>query len=102
MSEEKKGLGEILFQNKEELQGLQNKFSEVAKVAVFCVDRNGKTVTEMSGVETEAADFFAQIDRSRFDGIVRELSESMVEDQIVENTNVPGVMAAGQSIKADG
>ena len=102
ISEEKKGLGEILFQNKEELQRLQNKFSEVAKVAVFCVDRNGKMVTEMSGVETEAADFFAQIDRSRFDGIVRELSESMVEDQIVENTNVPGVVAAGQSIKADG
>ncbi|MGN1171513.1 MAG: EAL domain-containing protein [Lachnospiraceae bacterium] len=91
-----------MFQNREELQRLQNKFSEVAKVAVFCVDKNGKTVTGLSGVEPEAADFFAQIDRSRFDGIVRELSESMVEDQIVENTNVPGVMAAGQSIKADG
>lgn len=89
------------FENGQELQKLQDRFSKTTKLFLYCVDRTGKPITEISGEKHSVGMLFPQIGKKYFEGMFRELSESSTEEQIVEDTGIPGIKVAAQSIRTE-
>lgn len=95
-------LSAIGFENIGELQKLQDKFSMLSRLFLYCVDREGRPITEVSGREYGAETLLEQIGSVPFEEIFRELLGSITEEQIVEESGIPDVKVVAQSIRAEG
>lgn len=95
-------LAKMGFESIKELQTLQDKFSEATKAFLFCMNSQGEQITELSGVKNGADKLYAQIGSDSFAAVFRELAESLTEEQIVEDTGIPGVKIAGQRVRIEG
>lgn len=90
----------IGLENLRELQKLQDKFSSISRLFLYCVDKDGKTLTEVSGGAHGADVLFSQIDKRYFETAFQEVTADRTQEQIVDATNIPGVMVAAQSVSA--
>ncbi len=85
-----------------ELQKLQNEFCMTAGVYAFCVDAEGIEVTEMSGEKQDTALLKQYVPQEKMFSLFRRVSESVLEDQAVEETEFDAIKYAAVCTREDG
>ncbi len=84
------------------LQNWQDLFCKVEKVYACCYDEFGNQLTKFSGDETEVAKIRAVVSDEQIQSMFRRVSESQLEDQALETTEVPNLEMAGIAVYAEG
>ena len=84
------------------LKIVQDKFCAAVGVYAYCVDSNGTIMTEMSGDERDKAVLAERVPKDKLMSLYRRVSESSLEDQAVEDTEIDALKYAAVSIKEDG
>ncbi len=90
------------LQFSEELKKWQSHFHQMTGIFVYLVDGKGVPLTDMSGKTEEAKKIRQAIREEQVQGLVTRVSESDLEDQAMENTNIPNLKLAAISIKKNG
>lgn len=85
--------------NLDKLQQLQDSYSAAAHVFVFCVDENGRKLTNLSGDVGEAKRVITTLPQEKLAEMLERVMGSRLEEQIVEPTTVPYIRAACISVK---
>lgn len=85
-----------------EVQKLQEKVCDVSNVFAFCTDSRGQWITDLTGHNDGLEQIRQMITMERFSSMIRRVSESSLEDQIIENTEYPNLKIAAISIKIEG
>lgn len=85
-----------------ELQRVQNQFCMVAEVYAFCVDSTGVNLTDVSGEEEERERLAKKVPREELLSLSRRLSQSSLEDQAIEDTDIDALKYAAVSVKEEG
>ncbi len=85
-----------------ELQELQDVYAQVANLFIFCVDENGKRVTEMSGNPEEINRVVALLDELQIRAAINRVLFNSVEEQVIENTEYPNVKIATVGVRIGG
>ena len=91
-------LGHFALKNKQDMQSWQDKFCEMAGVYAQCLDANGVPVTEFSGNPHEIEIIKKYVTPIRIHNIYRRVSESDLEDQAVEITEIPNLKLAALAV----
>ncbi|MCR5669823.1 MAG: EAL domain-containing protein [Butyrivibrio sp.] len=97
---ESRALGNFALKNEKEMQSWQDKFSEMAGVYALCLDPNGIPCTEMSGNPHEVQIIKKYVNDIRIHNIYKRVSESDLEDQAVEITEVPNLRIAAVAVRS--
>ena len=84
------------------LKIVQDKFCAAAGVYAYCVDSNGLIMTEMSGNERDKAVLAERVPNEKLMSLYRRVSESSLEDQAIEDTEIDALKYAAVSIKENG
>lgn len=84
------------------LQQIQDSYSEAAHVFAFCVDANGRKLTELSGNREEAKKIIEMLSNEQLAVMLDRIMMNTLEEQVVEETKDPNVLVAGISIKVEG
>ncbi len=96
---EKSGaLGNIALKSKEEMQSWQDRFCEMAGVYSLCLDSEGVPITEFSGNAHEIEIIKKYVTPIRIHNIYKRVSESELEDQAVEITEIPNLKLAALAV----
>ena len=95
------GIDPNIIDNKE-VQKLQEKVCDVSNVFAFCTDSRGQWITDLTGHNDGLEQIRQMITMERFSSMIRRVSESSLEDQIIENTEYPNLKIAAISIKIEG
>ena len=85
-----------------QLQELQDVYAQVANLFIFCVDENGKRVTEMSGNPEEINRVVALLDELQIRAAINRVLFNSVEEQVIENTEYPNVKIATVGVRIGG
>ena len=85
-----------------EVQKLQEKLCDVSNVFAFCTDSHGQWITELTGHSAGLEQIKKMITMERFHSMIHRVSESSLEEQIIENTEYPNLKIAAISIKIEG
>ncbi len=85
-----------------ELKKLQDEFCTAAGLYVYCVDSVGQNVTQMSGPRQDVEKLFEIVSGEQFQALVSRLTESSLEDQAIEDTEIEAVKYAAVCIKDGG
>ena len=85
-----------------EVQKLQEKLCDVSNVFAFCTDSHGQWITELTGHSAGLEQIKNMITMERFHSMIHRVSESSLEEQIIENTEYPNLKIAAISIKIEG
>ena len=88
--------------NREQLKRIQDKFCAAVGFYAFCVDGTGENMTEMSGKPEERELLMRYVPRAKLMSLFHRVSESDLEDQAVEDTEIDALKYAAVSIKGDG
>ncbi len=88
--------------DRKEIQKVQDKLCDVANIFAFCTDGQGQWLTELTGNAEGIGQIREMISMERFNSMIKKVSESNLEDQIVENTEYPNLKIAAISIKIEG
>ncbi len=91
-------LGQFALKNQKEMQSWQDRFCEMAGVYALCLDENGVPLTEFSGNSHEIEIIKKYVTPIRIHNIFRRVSESDLEDQAVEITEVPNLKLAALAV----
>ncbi|MDD3413225.1 MAG: EAL domain-containing protein [Lachnospiraceae bacterium] len=86
----------------QKLQKIQDSFSEAAHLYTFCVDANGRKITELSGDKSEAKIIIEALSDERLAIMLDRVMKSELEEQAVETMIEPGVKVASISTKIGG
>ena len=97
-SEQSGALGNIALKNKEEMQSWQDRFCEMAGVYSLCLDAHGVPITEFSGNAHEIEIIKKYVTPIRIHNIYKRVSESDLEDQAVEITEIPNLRLAAIAV----
>ena len=97
-SKEMGALGQLAPKNRQELQNWQDMFCEMAGVYVQCLDGNGVPITELSGNSHEIDIIQKYVTPIRIHNICMRVSESDLEDQAVEITEIPNLRLAAVAV----
>ncbi len=95
-------LGSIAPKNREEMQAWQDKFCEMAGVYAQCLDENGVPITEFSGNTHEVGIIKKYVTPIRVHNICRRVSESDLEDQAVEITEIANLRLGAVAVGSGG
>lgn len=90
-----------LFDNAE-LQKVQDYFCTLTRLFAYCVDANGKKMTEMSGEKEGIRVIKESIPEDDFYQLFKRISGSSLEDMIVDSTKYDNVRLAAVSVREDG
>ena len=91
-------LGSFALKNQDEMQSWQDRFCEMAGVYAMCLDANGVPLTEFSGNSHEIEIVKKYVTPVRIHNIYRRVSESDLEDQAVEITEIPNLRLAALAV----
>ncbi len=97
--QEKGALGHFAHKNEKEMQSWQDKFCEMAGVYALCLDANGNPISSFSGNPHEIEIIKKYVTDIRIHNIYTRVSESELEDQAVEITEVPNLRLAAVAVK---
>ncbi len=92
-------LGDFALKNAEEMQRWQDDFCAMAGVYAYCLDNTGNPFTSFSGNPSEVDIIKKYVTDARIKEIFRRVSESDLEDQAVELTEVPNLKLAAVAVK---
>ncbi len=93
-------LGDFAPKNLEMIQSWQDKFCEMAGVYAICLDLYGNPISEFSGNPREVKIIQKYVTDIRIHNIFKRVSESELEDQAVEITEVPNLKLAAVAVKS--
>ena len=82
-----------------ELQKFQDGFCAIANVFMFCVDDDGEKMTHMSGDTEEISKILELVDVSKLIGLYNRVADSILEDQIIEDTEYPELKIAAVCVR---
>jgi len=88
--------------DKEELQRVQDHFCTLTRLFAYCVDKNGKRLTEMSGEKDKIKAIQEAVSEEEFYQLFQRVSDSSLEDMVVGRTKYDNVKLAAVSIKENG
>lgn len=78
---------------------LQDSFCQVNNVYAFCMDETGQMITDMSGDPDGVSLIKSHVKMHQFTAIYQRVTESGLEEQLVEDTNYPNLKVAAVSVK---
>nr|MCR5101184.1 diguanylate cyclase [Butyrivibrio sp.] len=81
------------------LDKIQKRFCDMAGVYACCLNSEGERITEFSGLTAETEFIKQYVTEERIKGIYDRVTESELEDQAVESTDVPNLKLAGIAVK---
>ena len=84
-----------------DIQKLQNTFSSVAKLFLFCVEADGQRITEMSGPTEEVDRILKLLSEKHLTGVISRVTGSSLEEQVVEDTEFSNIKIASISIRVE-
>ena len=96
-----RAFGGFTQKNKEDLQRWQDMFCEMAGVYAVCLDSEGVPMTEFSGNPHEIEIIKKYVTPIRIHNIFKRVSESDLEDQAVEITEIPNLRLAAVAVGGD-
>ncbi len=99
-ADEKGALGNFALKNGEEMQSWQDRFCEMAGVYAMCLDASGNPLSHFSGNPHEIEVIKKYVTEIRIRNIFKRVSESELEDQAVEITEVPNLRLAAVAVKS--
>ena len=88
--------------DRNKLKIIQDKFCAAVGVYAFCMDSDGIDMTDVSGNERDKAVLARQIPREKLLSLFHRVSESSLEDQAVEDTEIDSLKYAAVCIKKEG
>ena len=88
--------------DRKKLQDIQDVFCAAVGIYAFSVDRDGMDMTLVSGNERDKAVLAQQIPREKMLSLLQRVSESGLEDQAIEDTEIDALKYAAVCIKKDG
>lgn len=94
-------LGDFAQKNAASIQSWQDRFCEMAGIYAFCLDTNEVPVSNFSGNPREIKIIQKYVTEVRIHNIFKRVSESELEDQAVEITEVPNLKLAAVAVKND-
>ena len=94
-------LGDFARKNAASIQSWQDRFCEMAGIYAFCLDTNEVPVSNFSGNPREIKIIQKYVTEVRIHNIFKRVSESELEDQAVEITEVPNLKLAAVAVKND-
>ena len=97
---EKGALGHFAQKNGEGMQAWQDGFCEMAGVYAMCLHADGTPMTELSGNPHEVQIIKKYVNEIRIHNIYKRVSDSELEDQAVEITEIPNLMLAAVAVKS--
>ena len=100
LNEKKGALGNFALKNAEGMQAWQDKFCEMSGVYAMCLDENGSPMSQFSGNPHEIEIIKKYVTDVRIHNIFKRVSESELEDQAVEITEVPNLRLAAVAVKS--
>ncbi len=100
-AENSKALGGFAQKYRDDLQKWQNLFCNMAGVYAICLDADGIPLTEFSGNAHEVEIIKKYVTPLRIHNIYKRVSESSLEDQAVEITEIPNLRLAAVAVGAD-
>ncbi len=83
------------------IQRLALRYSNVANVYLYALDRDGKFLCDMTCEKGERDRLLSLIGEDRLDALFRRVSTDELEVQAVEDTSVPNIKIAGVSVHVD-
>ncbi|MCR5595705.1 MAG: EAL domain-containing protein [Lachnospiraceae bacterium] len=86
----------------EYLTQLQDSFSRAVGVYTYCLDSAGVPVTEASGPKEDAERLMEYISPERVADIFYRLTLSNIEDQVIEDTQIPNVKFGLTTVRVNG
>ena len=90
------------FEGDHDLEKLQDKFFTITNLFLYCVSPDGKFLSRMSGDQEDKLALLDRVGRDTLGRLGQEIAESVAEDQIVDDTSVPGVSIIVQAIRNNG
>lgn len=84
------------------LQKLQDFMGDVSGMYLFCIDKTGKQITEMSGDEGLLPRISAVINKHQVETMFKRVMIGNVEEQAIDNTEYSNVRLASIAVKANG
>ncbi len=98
VSNETGALSSFALKHKQEMQAWQDKFCEMAQVYAMCLDEEGVPITDFSGNSHEIDIIRKYVTPIRIHNIFKRVSESDLEDQAVEITEIPNLSLAALAV----
>lgn len=89
-----------LFEN-DELQKVQEHFCTLTRLFAYCVDEDGRKRTEMSGEKKSLEIIRKAIPEESFYQLFKRISDSALEDMIIEETEYDNIKLAAVLVKGD-
>ncbi len=99
-NETRGALGEFALKNAREMQAWQDKFCEMSGIYAMCLDAKGVALSEFSGNPHEIDIIRKYVTDIRIHNIYKRVSESELEDQAVEITEIPNLRLAAVAVKS--
>ena len=88
--------------DRKKLQDIQDVFCAAVGIYAFGVDKDGTNMTDVSGNERDKAVLAEKIPREKMLSLLQRVSESGLEDQAIEDTEIDALKYAAVCIKKDG
>ncbi len=84
------------------IQKLQNDLCAVIGIYAFCVDGDGMNMTELSGEEQDKTLLLEKVPKEKLHSLFNRVSESSLEDQAVEDTEIETLKYAAVCVREEG
>lgn len=88
--------------DRRDLQKIQDDFCAATGIYAFCVDCDGTELTEVSGDDRDKERLTGLIPRDKLMSLMRRVSESSLEDQAIEETEIDALQYAVVCAKEEG
>lgn len=88
--------------DQEELQQLQDTFCQMTGVFLYCLDKDGVKITELSGNDDALAKVQKYVDSPQIMAVLERVEEGSLEDMVVEELSDGVGKVATIAVKADG
>lgn len=86
----------------ETMQKAQDTYSMLTNLFIFCINADGERITEMSGNPNDITRILGLVEESRIESVLRQVLNSTVEEQIVEDTNYSNIKLASIAVRVSG
>ena len=87
--------------NRDELQRLQNEFSTVSGVSLYCLDADGEQITSMSGEESDSRRLRDYLAEGRVKSLLERVEEGSLEDLAAEEIEGCGDNIAAIAVRVE-
>ena len=84
------------------MQKAQDTYSMLTNLFIFCINAEGERITEMSGNPNDITRILGLVEEQKIESVLRQVMNSSVEEQVVEDTNYSNIKLAGIAIRVGG